>query len=387
MSPGALSPPASRRLLGGAGRGGVYPSRKRAPLAAERRRGRRRTLRRAAFGGRGRGEGRNRGGAAADLVYPLLDVSAQTRNALPAPGSGPSPTSPAPATCPSLSGNLRLHPRSAVGSLSVEPGSRERGRSRASRLCRVAFGILRWQPVLGSVQGHLLGAELPLPKVTFGASEEAARPTSRSRGNQSALPTRHFTRTREMEAGPRTSASEQAAPTNGRGPDSEGRQGKKRKKYKWTVTEVGDTRIKMKRTRVGGFRSKDLAVFYELLHDPVIENFLNTDVRYYANDENLLALIAKYFGRLEFIKESFSMIHVFLALYAVSQMDTLDLSYEWLIFPALFESNWYEESLKKFWPLQIEFLNSIDWKAWVSQEIDEEINGEGSMPSILWRHK
>ncbi|XP_027733350.1 speedy protein E4-like isoform X2 [Vombatus ursinus] len=175
-----------------------------------------------------------------------------------------------------------------------------------------------------------------------------------------------------MEAGPRISASKWVARKNRPGPDSEGKRGKKRKKYGWKVTEVHGTLIKMKRIRMAGCSSGDHAVFNELQTDPVIEGSLDTNVGYHSSDETLLTMMVECFGHLEFLRECNNMVHFLLALYIASQMDTLDMSYDWLILSALLESNWYADSFRKLWPLQIGFLNAIDRRAQVSRESSGE---------------
>ncbi|XP_072482613.1 speedy protein E4A-like [Notamacropus eugenii] len=179
-----------------------------------------------------------------------------------------------------------------------------------------------------------------------------------------------------MKADPRNSASKYVAQENRQGPDSEGRPGKKRKRYEWMVTEVRDTWIKMKRRRVDTFRSPNFAVFQQLLNDPIIEQFLRSDVNDYSSHQGLFTVMVKYLSHLEFRQEDDVTVHYFLKLCAACEIDTMDLSCGWLIFPAIFGSNWYQDSLRQFWSSQMEFLNSVDWKAWLSQEISEEVSGD-----------
>ncbi|XP_043830328.1 speedy protein E4-like isoform X2 [Dromiciops gliroides] len=182
---------------------------------------------------------------------------------------------------------------------------------------------------------------------------------------------------------PARADSSNAAEENRKESDSKGRRGKKRRRYEWTVTEVGDTRIKMKRRRVASFCFKDLAVFSQLLEDPVVQEFLKTDVKSYANNETLLNMLVEYFDRLGFPQQSYSMVHFLLALYGACQLDTGDPSYRWYILPALLGTNWCQEGVKKFWPLQMEFLKAIDWEGWMSQELSEEVSDEDRTNSVL----
>uniref|UniRef100_G3W2M7 Uncharacterized protein n=1 Tax=Sarcophilus harrisii TaxID=9305 RepID=G3W2M7_SARHA len=202
------------------------------------------------------------------------------------------------------------------------------------------------------------------------------------REKQSALSIRHFTRTREMTAGPRTSGEDSREATeehgHGHGSETTGRRERKRRRYEWTVTEVKDTGIKMKRRRVAPFNSRDLVVLYQLLKNPIIKKFLKTDVKYLTNPKTLLSLVVDYFGLLGFRDQPYSSVHFCMALYSACQLDKVDQSFKWYMLSVILGSNWPKRSSKKKWPMQIEILMVIVWKAWVKQVVSNEVNVQNS---------
>ncbi|XP_056665746.1 speedy protein E4-like [Monodelphis domestica] len=198
--------------------------------------------------------------------------------------------------------------------------------------------------------------------------------TSRSRGNQSALPSRHFTRTRKMEAGPTTSVKKRASQENWHESDSEEREGKKKKIYEWTVTEVGDTWIKMKHTKEASFSSKNLAALSQLLKDPVIKKFLATDMKCYSTNKHLLTMMIKYFDCLGLHEESYKKSDFSLSLYTAGRMNSTNLSYRQSMIPVLLGENWSQRGLRKFWPMPMgnQFCNKMDKEAWMKQDVCQE---------------
>ncbi|XP_012408835.1 speedy protein E4A isoform X2 [Sarcophilus harrisii] len=185
-----------------------------------------------------------------------------------------------------------------------------------------------------------------------------------------------------MTAGPRTSGEDSREATeehgHGHGSETTGRRERKRRRYEWTVTEVKDTGIKMKRRRVAPFNSRDLVVLYQLLKNPIIKKFLKTDVKYLTNPKTLLSLVVDYFGLLGFRDQPYSSVHFCMALYSACQLDKVDQSFKWYMLSVILGSNWPKRSSKKKWPMQIEILMVIVWKAWVKQVVSNEVNVQNS---------
>ncbi|XP_028749220.1 speedy protein E4-like [Peromyscus leucopus] len=144
----------------------------------------------------------------------------------------------------------------------------------------------------------------------------------------------------------------------------------------WTVDRIEGTKLIINKKRRLSYRTEDLEAFYRLLEDPVIQNFLAADIFFRVTDKYLLSMVVEYFGRLGLPGHLYNRIHFFLALYIACDMEEDDPISKRSIFQFLLGRDTWQDLYKDFQRLQKEFLQVIDYHAWVTRQECEEIQNQ-----------
>ncbi|EGW04954.1 40S ribosomal protein S15a [Cricetulus griseus] len=113
-----------------------------------------------------------------------------------------------------------------------------------------------------------------------------------------------------------------------------------------------------------------------LTKDPVVQNFLAADIFFRVTDKYLLSMVVEYFGRLGLPGHLYNRIHFFLALYIACDMEEDDPISKRSIFQFLLGKDTWQDLYKDFQRLQKEFLQVIDYRAWVTRQECEEIQNQ-----------
>ncbi|XP_021497627.1 speedy protein E4-like [Meriones unguiculatus] len=152
----------------------------------------------------------------------------------------------------------------------------------------------------------------------------------------------------------------------------------KRRKHRsiWTVDHIEGTKLKMNKKRSLSYRPEDLKSFYRLLEDPVVQNFLAADIFFRVTDKYLLSMVVEYFGRVGLPGHLYNRIHFFLALYIACDMEEDDPISKRSIFQFLLGRDTWQDLYKDFLKLQKEFLQAMDYRAWITREQCEEIQNQ-----------
>ncbi|KAL1763705.1 hypothetical protein HispidOSU_010126, partial [Sigmodon hispidus] len=140
----------------------------------------------------------------------------------------------------------------------------------------------------------------------------------------------------------------------------------------WTVDRIEGTKLKLNKKRRLSYRPEDLEAFYRLLEDPVVQNFLAADIFFRVTDKYLLSMVVEYFGRLGLPGHLYNRIHFFLALYIACDMEEDDPISKKSIFQFVLGRDTWQDLYKDFQRLQKEFLQVIDYRAWVTRQECEE---------------
>uniref|UniRef100_A0A8C8TS69 Speedy/RINGO cell cycle regulator family, member E4C n=1 Tax=Peromyscus maniculatus bairdii TaxID=230844 RepID=A0A8C8TS69_PERMB len=141
----------------------------------------------------------------------------------------------------------------------------------------------------------------------------------------------------------------------------------------WTVDRIEGTKLVINKKRRLSYQPEDLEAFYRLLEDPVIQNFLAADIFFRVTDKYLLSMVVEYFGRLGLPGHLYNRIHFFLALYIACDMEEDDPISKRSIFQFLLGRDTWQDLYKDFQRLQKEFLQVIDYQAWVTRQECEEV--------------
>ncbi|KAM7327364.1 hypothetical protein ACRRTK_013731 [Alexandromys fortis] len=151
---------------------------------------------------------------------------------------------------------------------------------------------------------------------------------------------------------------------------------RKKKRSIWTVDHIEGTKLTVKKKRRPSYRPEDLEAFYRILQDPVVQNFLAADIFFRMTDKYLLSMVVEYFGRLGLPGHLYNRIHFFLALYIACDMEEDDPISKRSIFQFLLGTDTWQDLYKDFQRLQGEFLQVIDYRAWVTRQECEEIQNQ-----------
>ncbi|XP_059972976.1 speedy protein E5-like [Mesoplodon densirostris] len=143
----------------------------------------------------------------------------------------------------------------------------------------------------------------------------------------------------------------------------------------WTVTHVEGTKLRFSKRR-SSYRAEDQEAFYRLLEDPVIQSFLKADSFLQVSDKYLLSMVVEYFGRVGLPGHLYNRIHFFLALYIASDMEEDNPTAKQSIFPFLLGREHWQHLYKKFLQLKVEFFCAMEYRAWVTRELCEEIQAQ-----------
>ncbi|XP_054431550.1 putative speedy protein E21 [Pteronotus mesoamericanus] len=144
----------------------------------------------------------------------------------------------------------------------------------------------------------------------------------------------------------------------------------------WTVNHIEGTKLRMNRRRKPSYRPEDLEAFYRLLEDPIIQSFLEADTFLKVSDKYLLSMVVEYFGRVQLPGSLYNRIHFFLALYIASDMEEDSPTSKRSIFQFLLGKEHWTELYKEFLKLKMEFFHAMEYQAWVTQELCEEIQAQ-----------
>ncbi|XP_007532235.1 putative speedy protein E7 [Erinaceus europaeus] len=148
------------------------------------------------------------------------------------------------------------------------------------------------------------------------------------------------------------------------------------KRNVWTVHHVEGTKLRMNRKRRPSYRPEDQEAFYRLLEDPIIQTFLEADIFLKVSDKYLLSMVVEYFGRVGLPGHLYNRIHFFLALYIASDMEEDNPMSKRSIFQFLLGREHWPELYKEFLKLKIEFFHAMEYRAWVTPELCEEIQAQ-----------
>ncbi|KAL6040064.1 hypothetical protein STEG23_029047 [Scotinomys teguina] len=144
----------------------------------------------------------------------------------------------------------------------------------------------------------------------------------------------------------------------------------------WTVDRIQGTKLIIRKKRRLSYQPEDLEAFFRLLEDPVVQNFLAADIFFRVTDKYLLSMVVEYFGRLGLPGHLYNRIHFFLALHIACDMEEDDPTSKRSIFHFLLGKDTWQDLYKDFQRLQKEFLQAIDYRAWVSRQECEEIQNQ-----------
>ncbi|CAH6787903.1 LOC499886 [Phodopus roborovskii] len=144
----------------------------------------------------------------------------------------------------------------------------------------------------------------------------------------------------------------------------------------WTVERIEGTKLIINKKRRLSYQPEDLEAFYRILEDPVVQNFLAADIFFRVTDKYLLSMVVEYFGRLGLPGHLYNRIHFFLALYIACDMEEDDPISKRSIFQFLLGRDTWQDLYKDFQRLQKEFLQVIDYRAWVTRQECEEIQNQ-----------
>uniref|UniRef100_A0A8C2QCT4 Speedy/RINGO cell cycle regulator family, member E4C n=1 Tax=Cricetulus griseus TaxID=10029 RepID=A0A8C2QCT4_CRIGR len=144
----------------------------------------------------------------------------------------------------------------------------------------------------------------------------------------------------------------------------------------WTVDRIEGTKLIINKKRRLSYQPEDLEAFYRILEDPVVQNFLAADIFFRVTDKYLLSMVVEYFGRLGLPGHLYNRIHFFLALYIACDMEEDDPISKRSIFQFLLGKDTWQDLYKDFQRLQKEFLQVIDYRAWVTRQECEEIQNQ-----------
>nr|XP_048315821.1 putative speedy protein E9 [Myodes glareolus] len=150
---------------------------------------------------------------------------------------------------------------------------------------------------------------------------------------------------------------------------------RRKKRNIWTVDHIEGTKLTVKKRRLS-YRPEDLEAFYQILEDPVVQNFLAADIFFRVTDKYLLSMVVEYFGRLGLPGHLYNRIHFFLALYIACDMEEDDPISKRSIFQFLLGTDTWQDLYKDFQRLQGEFLQVIDYRAWLTRQECEEIQNQ-----------
>ncbi|XP_052579335.1 speedy protein E4-like [Peromyscus californicus insignis] len=217
------------------------------------------------------------------------------------------------------------------------------------------------------------GACVILASSNASAGDVPEQPTKRKRGQKTKTLVDVKAATQESSlraSGPATSeATPEAA--------SELKISRRRTKRSiWTVDRIEGTKLIINKKRRLSYRPEDLEAFYRLLEDPVVQNFLAADIFFRVTDKYLLSMVVEYFGRLGLPGHLYNRIHFFLALYIACDMEEDDPISKRSIFQFLLGRDTWQDLYKDFQRLQKEFLQVIDYRAWVTRQECEEIQNQ-----------
>nr|XP_012807930.2 speedy protein E4-like [Jaculus jaculus] len=170
-------------------------------------------------------------------------------------------------------------------------------------------------------------------------------------------------------------AAQEKSPTASSAANTQAASERPKKRAKWSVTHTEETKICLSRKR-SSYRAEDLEAFYRLLEDPVIQGFLEADTFLRVTDKYLLSMVVEYFGRIGLPGHLYNRIHFFLALYIACDMEEDDPLAKRYIFPFLLGMDLWRDLYKDFLKLQSKFVQAMDYRAWVTREICEEIQSQ-----------
>ncbi|XP_006873543.1 PREDICTED: speedy protein E4-like [Chrysochloris asiatica] len=142
-------------------------------------------------------------------------------------------------------------------------------------------------------------------------------------------------------------------------------------KNSWAVENLSDLPVQGKRQWESAVEPEHHEVFNRLLADPVIQRFLAWDKTLRVSDKYLLSMVIAYFSRAGLFSWQYQRIHFFLALYLASDMEEDNQASKQAIFFFLYGKSHIQRPM--FHKLRFQFIRSMHWKIWVSQEECEEI--------------
>ncbi|XP_049640601.1 putative speedy protein E7 [Suncus etruscus] len=157
-----------------------------------------------------------------------------------------------------------------------------------------------------------------------------------------------------------------------------------KKSNEWTINYSENRKLWMSKRRSSSYRPEDLEAFFRLLEDSIIQRFLEDDNYFKGSDKYLLSMLVEYFGRVGLPGHLYNRIHFFLALYIASEMEEADPTSQWIILQSLLGRENMDKLRKEFLKLRMEFFQAMEYRAWVSPELCEEIQAQNPQHWV-WR--
>ncbi|XP_049640603.1 speedy protein E4-like [Suncus etruscus] len=181
------------------------------------------------------------------------------------------------------------------------------------------------------------------------------------------------------------------------------RRKKTKKSNEWTINYSENTKLWMRKWRSSSYRPEDLEAFFRLLGSQQSHCWFSYGSQkdiFLATGRNkspiersicsglskgyLLSMVVEYFGHVGLPGHLYNRIHFFLALYIASEMEEADPTSQWIILQSLLGRENVDKLCKEFLNLRMEFFQAMEYRAWVTPELCEEIQAQDPQHWV-WR--